>query len=105
MSVMITSRIHPFILIKHTDLCPYTPELVSYIHRSHQNISLFLQMATTVYSSAQPLLALLNESDVELQGYALETLDSQVQTYWSELTGALSTMYVLLSHTIEFCVH
>jgi hypothetical protein len=51
-------------------------------------------MAATVYTSAQPLMALLNESDADLQGFALGILNAQAQDFWSELTDSLAYLYV-----------
>jgi len=50
-------------------------------------------MATsTVITSAQPLLALLEEDDVETREQALTLLDQNVHILWSEVASALPLM-------------
>ena len=42
--------------------------------------------------TATGVLAFLKDEEVELQIYALKTLNDQVNTHWFEVAGELSTM-------------
>ncbi len=45
-------------------------------------------------TTAQPLLALLDEEDVETQEYALRLLDEGMHLYWSEIAPSIPKLYV-----------
>lgn len=52
-------------------------------------------MATVgVLSSAEPLLAMLDDPDEDTQAYALQLLHDDVQHYWSEIADSIAKLYV-----------
>lgn len=44
--------------------------------------------------SATGVLAFLSEEEPELKVFALQTLNDDIDTVWTEVAGALSQMYV-----------
>ena len=44
--------------------------------------------------SAEGILALLNEKDVDLQVHALQALDEVVDVFWAEIARAIEKMLV-----------
>jgi 26S proteasome regulatory subunit N2 len=48
-------------------------------------------------TSANGILSLLEEDDVQLKVYALEKLNSIVDEFWAEIAGSVSQMCVFSS--------
>lgn len=51
--------------------------------------------SASVLSSAVPLLAMLEDPDVDMQEVALQKLDEGVNQYWPEIAPVVSKLYVL----------
>lgn len=54
-------------------------------------------------TSAAGLVGFLSEPDAALQAFALERLNGEVDSVWTEVSGAIGQMYVLssLSPTLD----
>ena len=53
--------------------------------------------------SATGVLAFLAEEEPELKVFALQTLNDDIDTVWTEVAGSLSQMYVIWEHPPERC--
>ena len=52
--------------------------------------------------SATGVLAFLADEEPELKVFALQTLNDDIDTVWTEVAGALSQMYVLPSAALRY---
>lgn len=50
---------------------------------------------TAILTSAEPLLAMLDDPDEDTQAYALQLLHNDVQHYWSQIADSIGKLYVL----------
>jgi len=49
-------------------------------------------------TSAAGLVGFLSEPDPALQAFALETLNDEIESVWTEVSGSIGQMYVRIIH-------